>query len=136
MSYKWDTHIPDGINERTWRRKQIANYCKLYPQSKPRDIMNWLGEQTPNPWPSCNSNIVSKILRRLKKSKETFGLVISKAVSSTDVPPLTLQWNFRKPLGTDVHKWRRAQIARYIDEYPMNKPRHALKWLRDHPVNP
>ena len=77
MSYKWDTHIPDGINERTWRRMQIAQYCKIYPQSKPRDIMNWLGEQTPNPWPSCNSNIVSKILRRLRKSKETGGLVIS-----------------------------------------------------------
>ena len=63
-------------------------------------------------------------------------LVISKNASCADFPPLTFEWNFRQPLGTDVHKWRRAQVARYNDEYPLNKPRHALKWLMDHPINP
>jgi len=49
MAYMWNRNVPDGVNEQTWRREQIANYFKLNPQCKPRDIMKWLCSQTPNP---------------------------------------------------------------------------------------
>ena len=51
MLYVWDGRKPDGINDKTWRRQQIANFIDYHPDCKPKDVLAWLSSHTTNPCP-------------------------------------------------------------------------------------
>ena len=44
----------------------------------------------------------------------------------TELKPLMIEWDLRMPPNTSVHKWRRAQLARYLDEHPQHKPSNFM----------
>ena len=50
--------------------------------------------------------------------------------------PLPLEWDMRMPPDTSVHRWRRVQLARYLDEFPDHRPKQVLLWLSRHGQNP
>ena len=68
MQVNWDFSKPEDVNPKTWRRQQILKYIKINPDSQPMDVLAWMQQHTPNPWPSCDANKLGKIVRRLKKS--------------------------------------------------------------------
>ena len=130
MVYQWDRAKPDTVNERTWRRQQIEKYIFENSNQKPQDVLNWIRSQNPNPWPSCDSNRLWKIIRRIRKKN----LSLWSMVLNTVFQPLMIKWDLRLPEGTNIHKWRRAQITRYLDEFPTHKPKQVLK--KQHARNP
>ena len=39
MVLNWDRDKPEGINMKTWRRKQVKKYLKANPDCKPKDVL-------------------------------------------------------------------------------------------------
>ena len=127
MVYHWDRDKPESINDKTWRRKQIEKYLDYHPYCKPKDVVDWLEAQTPNPWPSCDTNSLGKIMRRLRKSTSKKCLFLCPTVQYDEYMPLVIKWDMRMPEEQDIHKWRRLQLTRYLDEYPEHKPKQVLE---------
>ena len=46
---KWDAEMPTTCNVHSWRRSQIRKFMETYPQHKPRHILKWIINQSPNP---------------------------------------------------------------------------------------
>ena len=144
MENKWDICKPVGTSETAWRRQQIANYLLQYPNSKPRHVIDWIKSQAPNPWPSCNSNALGKIMGRLRDNPGTDSpsccrvpsshvrpsLVksdISNVVAGTHVQLLMIKWDKRMPEAANVYKWRCTQLGRYLHVFPTHKPKQILE---------
>ena len=128
MTLEWDTAKPTAMNEKSWRRKQIAKFQDTNPKCKPKDVLAWVLSHVPNPWPSFDSNSIGKIMRRiLKATKEIDGLSICHSILSYKFQPLLLKWDWKKPQDTSVNEWRRIQLTRYLIEFPTHKPNDVLK---------
>ena len=93
MVYIWDSNKPESTNERTWRRQQVKQYLKLNPNAKPKDVHDWIQAQTPNQWPSCDRKYLAKIIGRLRKSTDKYGLSLSPMILYDECKPLTIQWD-------------------------------------------
>ena len=137
MALVWDAAKPIAMNEKSWRRVQIAKFLKLNPNCKPKDVLAWVMSQVPNPWPSCDSNRICKVMKTIRKTgKAKKGLSICHNIMSCDFKPLLLKWDLKEPHGTKVNEWRRNQLTRYLMEFPTHKPTDVLKYLnkqRPHP---
>ena len=77
MPYFWDRAKAEDVNVKTWRPLQIEQYIKIHPNHEPRDVLDWLKSQNPNPWPTCDPNNLGKIIRRVRNT-----------VLTTQNPPL------------------------------------------------
>ena len=87
MQYKWDISKPENVNPKTWRRQQIVNYLNLNPDSLPKDVLDWIKQHNPNPWPCCDRNSLGKIMRRLQKSISHGNQFSSSAIPIAEVQP-------------------------------------------------
>ena len=38
----------------------------LNPTDKPKVVLRWIQAQSPNPWPSCDTNKLGKLMRRIR----------------------------------------------------------------------
>ena len=78
MALESDMVKPITVNEKTWRRRQIAKFVNVNPNCKPNDVFVWIMSQVPNPWMLCHSNSIGNIMRRILKAGEAKdGLSIS-----------------------------------------------------------
>ena len=133
---EWDYNKPAEMNDKTCRRIQLERYITVNPNHKPGDVIKWLQSQSPNPWPSCDANILGKIIRRLRKPSSQKQLTLSTALFQSEFKPLSLEWDSRMPPHVSVHRWRRVQLQRYIDEFPNAKPKQVMSWLERNTQHP
>ena len=97
MPYSWDRAKPEKTNVKTWRRLQVEQYVKIHPTKKPRDVLEWIQSHNPNPWPTCDTNNLGKIMRRLSKSsirtkfEPTENLTFSSQVMISKFKPLMVE---------------------------------------------
>ena len=126
MPNKWDRNKLQDVNDKTWRRPQLEQYVKMNPDHKPKDVLKWLQSQNPNPWPTCDSNNLTKIMGRIRKTASKKKLSVCSQVSCTEYQPLMLEWDWQMPPNCTVHNWRRVQLARYLDEFPDHKPKRVM----------
>ena len=126
MTLRWDYAKPSGTSEKLWRRQQIGNFLVVCPGCKPKDVYKWVSSHSPNPWPSCNTNKVSKMLIRMRKSCDNGGLSLCLATLKDTFDELPLRWDIKKPRNVDIHYWRRTQLTRYVNEFPSHKPKKIL----------
>ena len=81
-------------------------------------------------------------MRRLSKSsirtnfEPTEDLTFSSQVMISEFKPLMVEWDLRMPPDSSIRKWRRAQVARYLDKFPDHKPKRIMLWLASHRQNP
>ena len=128
MVFDWDYNKPIEMNAKPWRRIQLERYIAFNPDHKPRDVINWLQSQSPNPWPSCDANSLGKIMRRFRKPSCQKQLTLSVDLFQSEIKlkPLLVEWDTRIPPHVSVHRWRRVQLQRYIDEFPDHKPKQVM----------
>ena len=126
MVYNWDFNNPAEMNVKAWRRIQLERYITFNPDHKPRDVIKWLESQNPNPWTSCDANSLGKIMRRLRKTSTQKQHRLSIDCFQSEIKPLELEWDTRRPPHVSEHRWRRVQLQRYIDEFPNHKPKQVI----------
>ena len=137
MLYYWDSNKQELINKQTWRRQQIKQYMvhnlvqtqghsRLDKStiSQPETIMRYK-----QPW---------KDYRKTAQADSTSkkGLSLSPMILYDKWKPLKIQWDMRLLPDKDTHNWRRVQLSRYIEKYPLHKPKHVLEQLNSHNQNP
>ena len=135
MTIRQDKSKPIGTNDKSWHRLQITKFVEANPQCKPKDVFAWVSSHDPNPWPSCDRNIIGKIMRRIRNPRKG-GLSISHNILSFTFQTPEHKWNTKKPDEVDGKKWRRIQLTLYLDQFPTHKPRNVLKQLKNHTPNP
>ena len=108
MVYYWDRDKPESINDKTWRREQIKKYLRHNPQSQPKDVLGWIISQTPNPWPSCDTNSLGKIIRRLRKTTTGKDPTLCRMIRYDEVKPIVIKWDMRIYLLTKIFTIRDA----------------------------
>ena len=96
---------------------------------------------TPNPWPDCSTHKLSWWLGDIKEnwiiqSSGILKLYLIRQVLSVNIRPISVKWDMRRPLDVDVHKWRRCQLRRYVDHFPLHKPKMVYDWIKSHNPNP
>ena len=127
---------PEQMNEKTQRRQQIEKYLEKNPEHKPKDLLDWLKSQDPNPWPTCSINGLGKIMRRIRKCPSQKPISVCLGVQSCEIMPLEIKWDMKIPVDSNVHKLRRVQLSWYLDEYPTHKPKQVLGQFGRHNQNP
>ena len=76
MVCTWDIDKPCVIYEKTWKRQQIDKYMDLNFNDRPLDLLNWIQSQSPNPWPSWDTNRIGNIMRRIRNSRRTVSISV------------------------------------------------------------
>ena len=127
MTLRWVYSKPAGTSDQSWRRQQIAKYLEASPGCTPKDVFSWLSSHSPNPWPSCCTNNIGKIMRRIRRTcSSNEGLVLCLATLEDNFEPPPFRWDIKKPRNLDIHCWRRTQLTLYLNKYPNHKPKKIL----------
>ena len=105
MTIRQDKSKPIGTNDKSLNRLQITKFVEANPQCKPKDVFAWVSSHDPNTWPSCDRNIIGKIMRRIRNPRKD-GLSISHNILSFTFQAPEHKWNTKKPDEVDDKKWR------------------------------
>ena len=131
-----------NISVREWRITQISRYLKLNPMSKPKEILEQISSQVPNPQPEAGQCNMSRFLKSIElrfsysANGNTFNLSACHSVLKEHIPSVTTRWNRACPSGVSIINWRKIQLGRYLMEFPGHGPKKLILELRSHTPNP
>ena len=116
-------------------------YLEENPTNKPRHILQQLHQHEVNPQPDASANRISQIIQQFKRSQIypehfTGSVSLSSEILRYDVMPRMLSQDKNKPGDCSIQQWRRFQLRRYVVEYPRDKPRKILQWVRSQKPDP
>ena len=66
----WNKNRPVEFSVHKWRRDQVYKFLTVKPDTKVKNVKEWVESHIPDPWPEANHGHLKRMVQKLNRSQK------------------------------------------------------------------